>query len=648
MSTRSRARSITLLTAAALVLTGSPALAAPPPQRPGAPPLVPAADQLVATAETYPEADTTLYTVSVARNGVPEELGGFALDVQQVIDAALDDLETQGPTPADPLLVLNPYGTNTTGVLARFGTEGGGTLTYTVSSPGTEDFTRVAEDHDPSDTAFEGQLIGVVPGAENTVTTTWQPDDGEAAEFSFTLTAPASASGDRTTLERTVEGDAEELTDGLFAVIGLRRHVDYTLLYDNAGVLRAEFDLDGYRTDRLEFYDGTMVTTVGTNRVARIDGLGRVVATHVLPGYEMHHDFDVTDDGKVVILATETAKDSVEDVLVSLDLGTGAVEKTVDFSELLADYTTRARPYGPDNVDDWLHLNSVDWSPDGDSVIVSSRETSAILKVDDVHGSPALDYVIGQAEVWAGTEAENSPAREGGGLPRHRRAALRGAPRRRGPDPRPVLPHHVRQLVLADEQPSGLHRARPRGGLPGGHGGPCAALGVPQVSRRRERRDLHRGRVRARALLRDRQQRAGPRWPAPDQQRPGPDVRGVRRPARGHRPLRLRPRRPDRERLRLPGAEVRLRGLLVRRVAGGRGGNGRAARPRGRPGLSSCSAPADWLSGARGSPGHREKLTVPVVEWRTAAGTRPGDRALRASEEFARGVRTLARRGGAP
>ncbi|MEX5295392.1 aryl-sulfate sulfotransferase [Kocuria sp. CPCC 205268] len=417
MSTRSRARSITLLTAAALVLTGAPALAAPPPQRPGAPPLVPAADQLVATAETYPEADTTLYTVSVARNGVPEEPGGFALDVQQVIDAALDDLETQGPTPADPLLVLNPYGTNTTGVLARFGTEGGGTLTYTVSSPGTENFTRVAEDHDPSDTAFEGQLIGVVPGAENTVTTTWQPDDGEAAEFSFTLTAPASASGDRTTLERTVEGDAEELTDGLFAVIGLRRHVDYTLLYDNAGVLRAEFDLDGYRTDRLEFYDGTMVTTVGTNRVARIDGLGRVVATHVLPGYEMHHDFDVTDDGKVVILATETAKDSVEDVLVSLDLGTGAVEKTVDFSELLADYTTRARPYGPDSVDDWLHLNSVDWSPDGDSVIVSSRETSAILKVDDVHGSPALDYVIGQAEVWAGTEAENLLLEKAGDFP---------------------------------------------------------------------------------------------------------------------------------------------------------------------------------------------------------------------------------------
>ncbi|WP_298589166.1 aryl-sulfate sulfotransferase [uncultured Kocuria sp.] len=425
MSKRSRARSVTLLTAAALVVSGAPALAAPPPrilQQPDAPPLVPAADELVATAETYPEADANLYTVSVARNGVPVEPRGFALDVQQVVDAALDDLQTLGSAPDDPLLVLNPYGTNTTGVYAQFGTQGDGTLTYTVSSPGTEDFTRVAADHDPNAASFEGQLIGVVPGVENTVTTTWQPDDGEPVEFSFTMTAPPSASGDRTTLDRTVVGNAEELTDGLFAVMGLRRHIDYTLLYDNAGVLRAEFDLDGYRTDRLEFYGDTMVTTVGTDKVARIDGLGRVVATHVLAGFEMHHDFDITDDGKLVILATETAKGSVEDVLVSLDLETGTYGKTVDFTQLLAGYKSRTQPYGPGpygpgEVDDWLHLNSVDWSPDGDSVIVSARENSAILKVDDVHGNPSVDYIIGQREVWAGTDAEGLLLEKAGDFP---------------------------------------------------------------------------------------------------------------------------------------------------------------------------------------------------------------------------------------
>ncbi|MFE7630014.1 aryl-sulfate sulfotransferase [Kocuria sp. NPDC057446] len=425
MSKRSRARSITILTAAALAVSGSPALAVTPPaapRTPDAPPLVPAADQLVATAETYPAADTDVLTVTVTRNGVPEQRGGFALDVQEVLDAALEDLTSADSSPGDPLLVLNPFGTNTTGILAQFDTEDNGTLTYTVSSPGTADFNRVAKDHDPSPSSFEGQLIGVVPGAENTVTTTWQPDGGEPTEFSFTMTAPPSASGDRTTLERTVEGDAEELTDGLFAVMGLRRHIDYTLLYDNAGVLRAEFDLDDYRTDRLEFYGDTMVTTVGTDKVVRIDGLGRVVTSHVLDGYEMHHDFDVTDDGKLVILATETAKGSVEDVLVSLDLQTGTYEKTVDFTELLADYKSRTQPYGPGpygpgEVDDWLHLNSVDWSPDGDSVIVSARENSAILKVDDVHGSPTVDYIIGQREVWAGTDVEDLLLEKAGDFP---------------------------------------------------------------------------------------------------------------------------------------------------------------------------------------------------------------------------------------
>lgn len=420
MSKRARARSVTLLTAAVLVLSGSPAVAVTPPrvpQQPDAPPVVPAAGQLVATAEIFPEADTNLYTVRVARDGAAVEPGGFALDVQQVVDATLEDLQTLGSSPTDPLLVLNPYGTNTTGVYAQFETEDNGTLTYTVSSPGTEDFTRVAEDHDPSASSFEGQLIGVVPGVENTVTTTWRPDGGEATEFSFTMTAPPSAAGGLTTLDRTVEGNAEELTEGLFAVSGLLRHPDHTLFYDNSGVLRAEFTHDGYRTDRLEFYDGTVVTTVADNELARIDGLGRVVATYVLSGYEMHHDFDVTDDGKVVILATETAKDSVEDVVVSLDLQTGTSEKVVDFTELLADYKSGTQPYGSDALDDWLHLNSVDWSPDGDSVIVSSRETSAILKVDDVHGSPAIDYIIGQREVWAGTDAEGLLLEKTGDFP---------------------------------------------------------------------------------------------------------------------------------------------------------------------------------------------------------------------------------------
>jgi hypothetical protein len=58
--------------------------------------------------------------------------------VQEVVDASLEDLKSLGSSPGDPLLMLNPFGTNTTGVHAQFATEDDGTLTDTVSSPGAD------------------------------------------------------------------------------------------------------------------------------------------------------------------------------------------------------------------------------------------------------------------------------------------------------------------------------------------------------------------------------------------------------------------------------------------------------------------------------------------------------------------------------
>lgn len=438
MLQRSSACLVITILSGSVVLTGAPALAAdevpatggppsadsvvqvPATTTEGAPAVVAAAYELKSEANKYPGTGANVYTLSVTRNGAPVNVDGFDPEVQDLVRTSLDALRYLGTSPEDPLLVLDPFGTNTTGVYTRFATQGEGALSYTVSAAGAEDFTRTAKDQDEDPSSFEGQLIGVVPGVENTVAGTWRPADGEAQEFSFTITAPPSASSYRTSLARTVEGDAEQLTEGLFSVVGLTRYPNHGPLYDNAGTLRAEFELDGYRMDRIEFYEGTMLTSVAPDRMARIDGLGRVVETYALEGYGMHHDFVLGANGKVLILATETGTDSIEDVLLSLDLETGEHEEVVDFSDLLADYKALAAPYATYSgvvTNDWLHLNSVDYSAAEDSVIVSARETSGILKVGDVHGTPVLEYVIGEADVWAGTSVEPFLLRKAGDFP---------------------------------------------------------------------------------------------------------------------------------------------------------------------------------------------------------------------------------------
>ena len=57
---------------------------------------------------------------------------------------------------------------------------------------------------------------------------------------------------------------------------------------------------------------------------------------------------------------------------------------------------------------DWIHLNSLQYMPESDSVILSSRETSTILKVADLHGEPALDWLAGDERIWEGTAYEDA------------------------------------------------------------------------------------------------------------------------------------------------------------------------------------------------------------------------------------------------
>lgn len=47
-----------------------------------------------------------------------------------------------------------------------------------------------------------------------------------------------------------------------------------------------------------------------------------------------------------------------------------------------------------------MHINSIRLIDD-DSIIISSRETSTIIKIDDIYGEPSVDYMIGSEQFWA-------------------------------------------------------------------------------------------------------------------------------------------------------------------------------------------------------------------------------------------------------
>ena len=59
--------------------------------------------------------------------------------------------------------------------------------------------------------------------------------------------------------------------------------------------------------------------------------------------------------------------------------------------------------YGGDELD-WIHLNSLDII--GNDIVLSSRELSSIIYIEDIYQNPKLKYIISDLSVYKNTKYE--------------------------------------------------------------------------------------------------------------------------------------------------------------------------------------------------------------------------------------------------
>ena len=354
---------------------------------------------------------------------VPQDIGeeGFTfydLEVQQRLDGALQDIKAargMSWTATTPLAVLNPFGTGSNGLYLYFETEQDTKVTYTihVEADDISDFTAEAADASGQEYTrnHEFQLIGLVPGERNEVTLTMTGTWGNTRQVvRFSVDMPETSSGYSTRLEVTEGSSDQPQAEGLFAMMRVNGYLGYGFFFDDDGVMRYEMVLEGYGFDRLLFDGDEILTCVSSSKLARIDGLGRVTRIYTLDGYDLHHDIGYGAEGELLALAEEVGGETVEDRLLSIDLETGEVTQLLDFSQLMEPYFEMTRKVGPTDDFfwqagewDWLHLNSLQYMPEDDSLIVSSRETSAIIKVKGLHSQPELDWLAGDERFWQDT-----------------------------------------------------------------------------------------------------------------------------------------------------------------------------------------------------------------------------------------------------
>lgn len=345
----------------------------------------------------------------------------YTADYQDMADDKLEQEKSKSSATEDDMFVTeDPYGTNTTSLYVYFTTDDAVAVSYTVHADGYTDFTRDTYQESQYSKTHEFQLLGLIPGEKNTVAITLTDADGKSRTHAIEHRGASLLGNEEVQLEKTVAADSgENLGGGLYAILGNDSdEQDFMFYYDTNGVLRGEIPVLYYRSHRLLFDDdGLMWFSASTHHMVAMNRLGKLEKIYDLGSdYILHHDYAMDSNGDIVLLATELGRDdnAVQDQVIKLSTSTGSVTRLVDFGELFADYKASTTHAGTDESDsnaknrwDWLHCNTIQLLDDG-SALFSARETSTIIKVDDLESDPTLDYMIGEPSVWAGTDEASS------------------------------------------------------------------------------------------------------------------------------------------------------------------------------------------------------------------------------------------------
>lgn len=333
----------------------------------------------------------------------------YSEEYQDSIEQQIEEEKDSGVYTEDQMLIKeNPYGTNTLSLYVYFSTQEPVSVSYTVSvsDPGIADFSRIPAGENDFGTEHEFQVLGLIPEESNTITFTLTKEDGSVETQSYVHEIGELSGEEELQLEQTkTEEEEEKVTDGWYVILGNDSdEEDFMYYYDNAGVLRGEVPLIGYRSHRLIFQDNLMYYSISERKIAAVNALGKVEKIYDTGAYSLHHDYVFDDEGNLLVLATDTGSESVEDQVIQIDTQTGEICCVLDLGEVFSDYKKNCTVNEEGELD-WMHINTIQWVGDG-RVLLSSRETSTVLMIEDIYGSPQAEYMIGEKNFWQETGYE--------------------------------------------------------------------------------------------------------------------------------------------------------------------------------------------------------------------------------------------------
>ena len=336
----------------------------------------------------------------------------YSTDYSNAVKENIDNLKNKKDYTEDDMLIIHdPYGTNNLSLYVYFKTDKDVQVSYTIQANDTSDFNETVEKSTKK--THEFTVIGLIPNTTNTITFTLTDVIGKKTTKTVKYKMGKKLGVEETNLQVTADNETQSLSNGLYAILGNDSDdQDFVYYYDNNGTLRGETPIVGYRAHRLLFRNGLMYYSISETKIAAVNSLGQVKKIIHTGNYELHHDYCFDDDGNLLVLGSKEggsySDSNSEDLILRIDPDKDKILQVIDLGEILGDYKATTHKGSTTNQEgvlglDWMHINALQWLGNN-TVILSSRETSSILKISNLFGdSPNIDYIIGQQNFWDAT-----------------------------------------------------------------------------------------------------------------------------------------------------------------------------------------------------------------------------------------------------
>lgn len=295
----------------------------------------------------------------------------------------------------NPYVVVNPYDLNSLSALVLFETSEATKVTYTVL--GDILFEQTIADYK---TVHEIPIIMLYPGIDNEVLIELEYQDGSTAVETIVVTTDNIPS-DVFNIDIEVVSYQSDLDDYFIQCGSTGNAIGYNFIMDTNGVVRLfiqeEFNFETLFTDDSTILcsqrglAGAGYASGYSKSIFEMDYLGKIINTYKIP-FEAHHDYIILPNGNLLV-ATSDQSYHKEDTVIEIDRQTGEIVFEWDFKDYL-DEDRLTIMASSENIADWFHINSVEYSEEYNELIVSGRRQNTVVAIDI--STNELKWILGE------------------------------------------------------------------------------------------------------------------------------------------------------------------------------------------------------------------------------------------------------------